>query len=189
MAYETLRIDPSLSAFERTAERRLPYAVGHAAFDFIVTRWGLDGIRSMFLSMRQRQAADRGGLYYAAFGISGEAFDQAFDRYLRDRFPSASAVPPMRVPDRVTLTVPLSYRENQIVFLGDEPVRMAELEERLRQRIDAMTRKEVLIRGDGTLDLSDLLAIADVLKAAGVEHVAAQADVRASGAPAGRRVR
>jgi hypothetical protein len=92
---------PSLSAFERTGERRLPYAVGHAAFDFIVTRWGQDGIRSMFLSMRQRQAADRGGLYYAAFGISAEAFDQAFEQYLRDRFPSASGAPPLRDAERV----------------------------------------------------------------------------------------
>jgi beta-lactamase regulating signal transducer with metallopeptidase domain/biopolymer transport protein ExbD len=177
---------PALSAFENGTERRLPYAVGHAAFDFIATRWGLDGIRSMFFSMRQRQAADRGGLYYAAFGISAEAFDQAFEQYLRDRFPSASGAPPFRGAERVTLTVPRSYREDQIVILGEDPVRMPELEERLRQRMDAVTRKEVLIRGDGTLNLSDLLAIADVLKAAGVDHVAVQADVRASEAPARR---
>jgi beta-lactamase regulating signal transducer with metallopeptidase domain len=81
---------PSLSAFESTTERRLPYAVGHAAFDFIAARWGLNGIRQMFFSMRQRQAADRAGLYYAAFGVSAEEFDQAFERYLRGRFPSAS---------------------------------------------------------------------------------------------------
>ena len=84
------------------------------------------------------------------------------------------------------MTFPVSYREDQIVFLDDEPVRMAELEERLRNQMDALPRKEVLIRGDGTLNLSDLLAIADVLKAAGVDHVAVQADVRASEAPARR---
>jgi beta-lactamase regulating signal transducer with metallopeptidase domain len=77
---------PSLSAFEPTADRRLSYAVGHAAFDFIAARWGLDGIRQMLFSMRQRQAADRGGLYPAAFGISAEEFDRAFERYLRERF-------------------------------------------------------------------------------------------------------
>jgi beta-lactamase regulating signal transducer with metallopeptidase domain/biopolymer transport protein ExbD len=171
---------PALSAFESGTERRLPYAVGHAAFDFIATRWGLDGIRSMFFFMRQRQAADRGGLYYAAFGISAEAFDQAFEQYLRDRFPSASGAAPLRPAERVTLTVPLSYRENQIVFLGDKPVRMPELEERLRQRMDAVSRKEVLIRGDGALNLSDLRAIAEVLKAAGVEHVAAEGNLSLS---------
>ncbi len=86
---------PALSAFESTTERRLPYAVGHAAFDFIKARWGLDGIRQMLFAMRQRQAADRGGLYLAAFGISAEEFDQDFERYLRERFPSASLNPPV----------------------------------------------------------------------------------------------
>jgi beta-lactamase regulating signal transducer with metallopeptidase domain len=92
-----IRMDrvPALSAFENTTERRLPYAVGHAAFDFIRARWGLDGIRSMFFSMRQRQATDRGVLYSAAFGVSAEAFDQAFEQYLRDRFPSAAAPAPL----------------------------------------------------------------------------------------------
>jgi beta-lactamase regulating signal transducer with metallopeptidase domain len=179
---------PALSAFENTSERRLPYAVGHAAFDFIAARWGLDGIRQMLFSMRQRQGTDRGVLYYAAFGLSAEAFDQAFEQYLRDWFPTASAAPPLRVAGRITLTVPVSYRENQIVFLGDEPVRMAELEERLRKQMDTVARKEVLIRGDGALDLSDLIAIADVLKAAGVDDVAAEADVHANGALPGRRV-
>jgi beta-lactamase regulating signal transducer with metallopeptidase domain/biopolymer transport protein ExbD len=177
---------PALSAFERTTEHRLPYAVGHAAFDFIATRWGLNGIRQMFLLMRQRQGADRGGLYYAAFGISAEAFDQAFDRYLRDRFPSASAAPPLHLAERVTLTVPVSYRDTQIVFLGDEPVRMAELETRLRKQMDAVAWKEVLLRGDGALNLSDLIVIADILKSAGVDHIAAEADVHANGAPPGR---
>jgi biopolymer transport protein ExbD len=172
---------PSLSAFETTAERRLPYAVGHAAFDFIATRWGLDGIRSMLFSMRQRRAADRGGLYYAAFGISAEAFDEAFEQYLRGRFPSASAVPPLSAGQRVTLTIPLSYRENQIVFLGDEPVRIPELEQRLRQTMDSVAKKEVHLSGDGALNLSDVAAIADILKAAGVEQVSAEVTDGASG--------
>jgi beta-lactamase regulating signal transducer with metallopeptidase domain len=179
---------PALSAFERTTEGRLPYAVGHAAFDFIAARWGLDGIRQMLFSMRQRQATDRGGLYYAAFGLSAEAFDQAFEQYLRNRFPSASAAPLLRGAGRVTLTVPVSYREDQIVFLDDEPVRMAELEERLRNQMDALPRKEVLIRGDGALNLSDLIAIADVLKAAGVDHIAAEGDLHVNGGPPGRRI-
>jgi beta-lactamase regulating signal transducer with metallopeptidase domain len=179
---------PALSAFERTTEGRLPYAVGHAAFDFIAARWGLDGIRQMLFSMRQRQATDRGGLYYAAFGVSAEAFDQAFEQYLRARFPSASAAPLLRGAGGVTLTVPVSYREDQIVFLGDEPVRMAELEERLRKQMDALARKEVLIRGDGGLNLSDLIAIADVLKAAGVDRIAAEGDLHVNGGPPGRRI-
>ena len=85
---------PALSAFESSTERRFAYAVGHAAFDFIAARWGLNGIRQMLFSVRQRQAVDRGGLYPAAFGIPAEEFDQAFERYLQDRFPSASITVP-----------------------------------------------------------------------------------------------
>jgi beta-lactamase regulating signal transducer with metallopeptidase domain len=85
---------PALSAFERPAERRLSYCLGHAAFDFIAARWGMDGIRRLLFTLRQRQAADRGGLYPAAFGIPAEEFDQAFERYLRDRFPPGQAAAP-----------------------------------------------------------------------------------------------
>ena len=126
---------PALSAFESTTERRLPYTVGHAAFDFIKARWGLDGIRQMLFAMRQRQAADRGGLYLAAFGISAEEFDQDFERYLRERFPSASLNPPVATRaqsiggERIEVTVPLSYRQDKTVFLGGEPVRVEVLEQ------------------------------------------------------------
>jgi hypothetical protein len=48
----------------------------------------------MLFSMRQRQAVDRGGLYPAAFGIPAEEFDQAFERYLRERFPPGQAAAP-----------------------------------------------------------------------------------------------
>jgi beta-lactamase regulating signal transducer with metallopeptidase domain len=77
---------PALTAFERPTERRLSYSLGHAAFDFIAARWGMDGIRRLLFALRQRQAADRGGLYPAAFGIQAEEFDRAFERYLRVKF-------------------------------------------------------------------------------------------------------
>jgi hypothetical protein len=54
----------------------------------------MDGIRRLLFTLRQRQAADRGGLYPAAFGIQAEEFDQAFERYLREQFPSASLIAP-----------------------------------------------------------------------------------------------
>jgi beta-lactamase regulating signal transducer with metallopeptidase domain/biopolymer transport protein ExbD len=168
---------PALSAFESTTERRLPYAVGHAAFDFIKARWGMDGIRQMLFSMRQRQAADRGGLYYAAFGIAAEEFDQAFERYLRQRFPSASLDLPVATRaqsiggERIEVTVPLSYRQDKTVFVGSEPVRVAVLEERVRQKMQTGVTRDVLLRGDGALILGEIVEITEILKAAGVEHV------------------
>ena len=81
------------------------------------------------------------------------------------------------------MTVPLSYRENQIVLPGDEPVRIPDLEDRLRQKMESAARKEVLLSGDVALTLNEVAAIADILKAAGVEHVGAEISV---GAPPGR---
>ena len=174
---------PAVTTFDDRPPQRMSYSLGHAAFDFIAARWGMDGIRRLLFTLRQRQAADRGGLYPAALDVSAEEFDQAFERYLRDRFPSASAAQPSRVAERVTLTVPLSYRENQIVFLGDEPVPVAELEERLRQKMETVAKKEIFLSGDGRLNLREVMAIADMLKAAGVEYVGAEVSV---GAPLDR---
>jgi TonB family protein len=72
----------------------MSYSLGHAAFDFIAARWGMDGIRRVLFTLRQRRAADRGSLYPAALDISAEEFDQGFERYLRERFPTASITRP-----------------------------------------------------------------------------------------------
>ena len=50
---------------------------------------------------------------------------------------------------RVFVTVPAGYRENGIVYLGDDPVRVDVLEERVRQRLDAQSDKKGYLRGDG----------------------------------------
>jgi len=73
--------------------------------------------------------------------------------------------------ERVEVTVPLSYRKNQTVYLGNEPVRAAVLQERVRQKMETAAKKDVYLRGDGALNLSEVMAITDMLKAAGVEHV------------------
>ena len=73
--------------------------------------------------------------------------------------------------ERIEVTVPLSYRQNRTVYLGAEPVRAAVLEERVRQKMETAVKKDVFLRGDGGLNLSEVMAITDMLKAAGVEHV------------------
>jgi len=73
--------------------------------------------------------------------------------------------------ERIEVTVPLSYRQNRTVYLGAEPVRAAVLEERVRQKMETAVKKDVFLRGDGGLNLSEVMAITDLLKAAGVEHV------------------
>jgi len=73
--------------------------------------------------------------------------------------------------ERIEVTVPLAYRQNRTVYLGAEPVRAAVLEERVRQKMETAVKKDVFLRGDGGLNLSEVMAITDMLKAAGVEHV------------------
>jgi biopolymer transport protein TolR len=73
--------------------------------------------------------------------------------------------------ERIEVTVPLSYRQNKTVYLGSEPVRASVLEERVRQKMELAAKKDVFLRGDGGLNLSEVMAITDLLKAAGVEHV------------------
>ncbi|MGE3520266.1 MAG: ExbD/TolR family protein [Vicinamibacterales bacterium] len=73
--------------------------------------------------------------------------------------------------ERLFVTVPSTFKADGMVFLGDEPVRGEVLQERVRQRMEASTDKQVYLRGDGTVELQDLLAVMDRLKDAGVTNV------------------
>jgi biopolymer transport protein TolR len=75
------------------------------------------------------------------------------------------------VGERIEVTVPLAYRQNHIVYLGKEAIRADLLQERVRQKMEAVTQKDVYLRGDGAVQLQDLTEITDRLKDAGVEHV------------------
>ena len=67
--------------------------------------------------------------------------------------------------------MPLAYRQNHIVYLGDEPIRVEILEERVRQKMENRTDKQVYLRGDGGVQLQELMDVFDRLKAAGVQSV------------------
>jgi biopolymer transport protein ExbD len=73
--------------------------------------------------------------------------------------------------ERVFVTVPASYRQNRQVYLGDEAVRVDVLQERVRQRLERVTDRQVYLRGDGDVRYQDLMDVFDRLKAAGVEKV------------------
>ena len=75
------------------------------------------------------------------------------------------------VNERVFVSVPLGYRQNHIVYVGDDPVRAEVLQERIRQRMERRSDKEVYLRGDGGVQYQDLMEVFDRLKAAGVEKV------------------
>ena len=73
--------------------------------------------------------------------------------------------------ERVFVTVPLAYRQNHTVRLGDEPVRVELLAERIRQATDGRADRDVFLRGDGGILLQELIEVMDRLKEAGVEKV------------------
>jgi biopolymer transport protein ExbD len=78
---------------------------------------------------------------------------------------------PQIAAERLFVTVPLSYRTDHRVRLGEEPVGLDVLAERVRQRLDGRTDRDVFLRGDGGVQLQELIEVMDRLKEAGVEKV------------------
>jgi len=73
--------------------------------------------------------------------------------------------------DRIFVNVPLSFRDDRRIFIGQDAVRIDLLTERMRQMVANRTDRQVFLRGDGGVELQELLDIMDRLKAAGVEKV------------------
>ncbi len=74
--------------------------------------------------------------------------------------------------ERIFITVPSTFRTDGAVFLGDEKLRNVDvLQERVRQKMESATDKRVYLRGDGTVQLQELMSIMDRLKDAGVSDV------------------
>jgi hypothetical protein len=76
-----------LEDFEAFANPRVGYNLGHAAFEFIEARWGKEGIRQ-FLYMFRKNIGTGGidEIYQQAFRIKSDEFDQAFDRWIKERY-------------------------------------------------------------------------------------------------------
>ena len=65
---------------------RLPYNLGHAAFEFIESRWGKEGLRQFLFSLRKAVIGGGESAYEEAFRLKADEFDEQFDKYLKDRF-------------------------------------------------------------------------------------------------------
>jgi biopolymer transport protein TolR len=73
--------------------------------------------------------------------------------------------------ERVFISVPLTFRHDRRVFIGEEGIRLEVLSERIRQLMLNKTDRQVFLRGDGGVQLQELLDVMDRLKAGGVEKV------------------
>jgi len=81
-------IVPSMSDFQGEAfvDGRLPYNLGHAAFEFIESRWGKEGLRQFLFALRKAVIGGGESAYEEAFRLKPEEFDEQFEKYLKDRF-------------------------------------------------------------------------------------------------------
>ena len=73
--------------------------------------------------------------------------------------------------ERAFVTVPVTYRKDRIVYLGDEPIQADVLQERVRQIVEKLADKKIYLRGDGGVQYQELMEVFDRLKAAGVTDV------------------
>ena len=65
---------------------RAPYALGHATFEFIESRWGKEGLRSFLFSLRKSVLGGGQTAYEESLKLKPEDFDDQFDRYLKERY-------------------------------------------------------------------------------------------------------
>ena len=73
--------------------------------------------------------------------------------------------------ERIFVSIPVNYRESHIVYLDQEPIRAEILGERVRQKMERATSKEVFLRGDGSVRYQELMDIFDRPRGAGVEKI------------------
>ena len=76
-----------LQGYGTTGPSRLIYNLGHALFEFIEARGGKEGVRAFLFALR-KSAIGAGGEdpYEEALQLKKDEFDEAFDKYLKDRF-------------------------------------------------------------------------------------------------------
>jgi biopolymer transport protein ExbD len=78
--------------------------------------------------------------------------------------------------DRLFIDVPLSFQNDQKVFLGKESIGLPALGNRLRQMLLTRTDKQVFFRIDRGLLIQKQFDVFDQLKAAGVDNVGLATD-------------
>jgi hypothetical protein len=66
---------------------RLDYNLGHACMEFIEARFGKEGIRQFLYTLRKNIVGSAvADIYQQAFRMKPEEFDQAFEKWLKERF-------------------------------------------------------------------------------------------------------
>ena len=80
--------------------------------------------------------------------------------------------------DPLYVTVPASFRKDRRIQIGEEFVSVDVLAERMRQVMINRADKQVFLRGDGAVQLQELMDVFGRLKEAGIEKVGIVAQER-----------
>jgi len=71
----------------------------------------------------------------------------------------------------VYVTIPADFQQRRFVQIGEEPVRLEVLAERVRQTLLPRTDKSLFVRADAAVTMQEMYSVIDELKRAGVEKV------------------
>ena len=71
----------------------------------------------------------------------------------------------------VYVTIPADFRQTRVVQIGDDPVRIEILHERVRQAVLTHPDKSVFLRADAAATVQDVTTVFEKLKEAGIEKV------------------
>ena len=75
------------------------------------------------------------------------------------------------ISERLFVTIPMSFRADQILQIDDEAVAFQALRDRIQQMMDVEGSRHVFVRGDGGITYQELVTVMDELKAGGVQSV------------------
>ena len=87
----------------------------------------------------------------------------------------------MTTTEPLYVTVPVSYRKDGRIQINDEFVPVDVLAERMRQTMLTRGDKQVFLRGDGAVQLQELMEVFGRLKEAGIEKVGIVTQERRAG--------
>ena len=91
-------------------------------------------------------------------------------RGLDVQLPEARRAEPL-MSERLFVTVPLAYRSEGVVQLGDETLEIEVLPQRLLAELEGRDDKGVFLRGDSEITYGELVSVIDQLKEGGVQDV------------------
>ena len=73
--------------------------------------------------------------------------------------------------ERIFINVPAAFRQDRMVYLADQPIHLPILRERLRQKVENQTDKQVYLRMDKGLQIQDERDVMDQILAAGISKI------------------